>query len=42
VFSSAIVFLILVLGLLAIAGAAAGAVKVGRSDDERNAAFGKK
>jgi hypothetical protein len=42
VFSSAIVFLILALGVLAMAGAAAGAVRVGRSDDERNAAFGKK
>jgi uncharacterized membrane protein YtjA (UPF0391 family) len=42
VFSSTLVFLILALGVLGMAGAAAGAIRVGRSDDERNAAFGKK
>lgn len=41
-FSSALVFLILAIGVLAMAGAAVGAVAIGRQDDERNASFGKK
>ena len=41
-FSSALVLVILAIGVLAMAGAAVGAVTVGRQDDERNANMGKK